>query len=45
MQIDAEEDENIFYKPPVEPAARASTESAPESQAPTIVATAEEDDD
>jgi len=45
MQIDAEEDENVFYKPPVEPAARASTESAPESQAPTIVATAEENDD
>ncbi|RFU23958.1 hypothetical protein B7463_g12378, partial [Scytalidium lignicola] len=26
MQLDAEEDENAFYKPPVEPAARASAE-------------------
>lgn len=44
MQIDAEEDENVFYKPPVEPAARASTESTVESQAPTVVATEEDDD-
>lgn len=26
MQLDAEEDENIFYKPPVEPSARQSDE-------------------
>lgn len=27
MQLDAEEDANVFYKPPVEPAARASGET------------------
>jgi sorting nexin-1/2 len=26
MQLDAEENEDIFYKPPVEPAARATSE-------------------
>lgn len=26
MQLDAEDDANAFYKPPVEPAARASAE-------------------
>jgi sorting nexin-1/2 len=47
MQIDAEEDENVFYKPPVEPAAHKSTESsdtATESQA-TAAVSAEDDDD
>jgi sorting nexin-1/2 len=46
MQIDAEEDENVFYKPPVEPAARKSNESdqtAVDSQAAATV-TAEDDD-
>jgi sorting nexin-1/2 len=47
MQLDAEEDENVFYKPPVEPAARApaeSAETAADSQAAAVV-TAEDDDD
>jgi sorting nexin-1/2 len=50
MQLDAEEDEHAFYKPPVEPAARASSETgmsgetATESQA-AAVATAEEEDE
>ncbi|APA10187.1 hypothetical protein sscle_06g049570 [Sclerotinia sclerotiorum 1980 UF-70] len=49
MQVDAEEDEQVFYKPPVEPAARPSSETglsgeaATESQA-VAVATAEEED-
>lgn len=44
MQLDAEEDEGAFYKPPVEPAARASTEitqseaNSEDSHAPTIAA-------
>jgi sorting nexin-1/2 len=37
MQLDAEEDENAFYKPPVEPSARPSADSAAGSQAATIV--------
>lgn len=49
MQLDAEEDENVFYKPPVEPAARKSAETgmsgetAVEAQAAATI-TAEEDD-
>ncbi|TGO43641.1 hypothetical protein BOTNAR_1585g00020 [Botryotinia narcissicola] len=49
MQLDAEEDEQLFYKPPVEPAARPSSETgisgetATDSQA-AAVATAEEED-
>ncbi|TGO89484.1 hypothetical protein BPOR_0107g00100 [Botrytis porri] len=49
MQLDAEEDDQVFYKPPVEPAARPSTETgisgetATDSQA-AAVATAEEED-
>lgn len=43
MQLDAEEDENIFYKPPVEPSARASEQTTTEAQAAAI-ATAEDDD-
>lgn len=37
MQLDAEEDENAFYKPPVEPSARPSADSAADSQAETII--------
>jgi sorting nexin-1/2 len=49
MQLDAEEDENAFYKPPVEPAARPSAErlsgeTSVDSQAAAVV-TAEDDDD
>ena len=44
MQLDAEEDENAFYKPPVEPSARQSEETAVDSQVATAVE-AEEDDD
>jgi sorting nexin-1/2 len=49
MQLDAEEDENAFYKPPVEPAARAtaerlSGETATDSKAAAMV-TAEDDDE
>ncbi|TGO28645.1 hypothetical protein BPAE_0025g00540 [Botrytis paeoniae] len=49
MQLDAEENEQLFYKPPVEPAARPSSETgisgetATDSQA-AAVATAEEED-
>jgi sorting nexin-1/2 len=43
MQLDAEEDENIFYKPPIEPSARASQETAVESQAAATIAAEEED--
>lgn len=39
MQLDAEEDEQAFYKPPVEPSARPS---ASEGQQSTV--TAEDDD-
>jgi len=44
MQLDAEENEDVFYKPPVEPAARASTETVVDSQSAAMV-TAEDDDD
>lgn len=44
MQLDAEEDENVFYKPPVEPSARPSADSAVDSQAATVVG-ADDDDE
>jgi sorting nexin-1/2 len=44
MQLDAEEDENAFYKPPVEPAALAANEGAKQSQAAATI-TAEDDTD
>jgi len=50
MQLDAEEDENAFYKPPVEPSARPavqrhlSGEAAEQSEAAALV-TAQEDSD
>jgi sorting nexin-1/2 len=44
MQLDAEENEDVFYKPPVEPAARAAERPAEQSQAAAVV-TAEDDDD
>ena len=49
MQLDAEEDEHAFYKPPVEPAARAtakrlSSETATDSKAAATI-TAEDSDD
>ena len=49
MQLDAEEDDQAFYKPPVEPAARHSSETglsgetATESQAAAVATTDEED--
>lgn len=48
MQLDAEEDESAFYKPPVEPAARGSEDrhDTDESETHTAaVVTAEEEDD
>lgn len=44
MQLDAEEDENAFYKPPVEPSARQLGETGVESQSTTVVG-ADEDDE
>jgi len=47
MQLDAEEDEQVFYKPPVEPAARAAAESRPSGETSSESAaliTAEEED-
>jgi sorting nexin-1/2 len=49
MQLDAEEDDNAFYKPPVEPAAhsaaqRLSGDTATDSQAAAKI-TAEDDSD
>jgi sorting nexin-1/2 len=44
MQLDAEEDENVFYKPPVEPAARSTGEPTADSKAAATV-TAEDDDE
>ncbi len=42
MQLDAEEDDQVFYKPPVEPSAKPSTSEA-QPQAAAVV-TAEDDD-
>lgn len=44
MQLDAEEDETLFYKPPVEPTARESRESE-DSQTLAESSVAEEDDE
>jgi sorting nexin-1/2 len=44
MQLDAEENEDVFYKPPVEPAARPSAAKPVESQT-AAVGTADDDDD
>jgi sorting nexin-1/2 len=44
MQLDAEEDENVFYKPPVEPTLRPTEEASVDSQLLTTVG-AEDDDD
>lgn len=50
MQLDAEEDEQAFYKPPVEPAARAATErlsgeTATDSKAAATITTEDSDDE
>ena len=50
MQLDAEEDENAFYKPPVEPAARPSAprlsgETSVDSQAESVPTIDDDDDD
>lgn len=43
MQLDAEEDVNVFYKPPVEPSSRPSEETGVDSRSATVIGT--EDDD
>lgn len=43
MQLDAEEDDNIFYKPPVEPSAQSPPIESSQPQA-TATVTAEDDD-
>jgi len=45
MQLDAEENEDVFYKPPVEPAARATAERSSEDSEAAATVTAEDDDD
>ncbi len=45
MQLDAEENEDVFYKPPVEPAARASAERSAEASQTAAVVIAEDDED
>jgi sorting nexin-1/2 len=45
MQLDAEEDDSVFYKPPVEPTARAENRSDDAEPHPAAVVPAEEDDD
>jgi sorting nexin-1/2 len=45
MQLDAEENADVFYKPPVEPAARASAERSSEETQAAAPITAEDDDD
>lgn len=42
MQLDAEENEDVFYKPPVEPSARPSVDES--QHAPTAATTGEDDD-
>ena len=49
MQLDAEEDEHVFYKPPVEAAARPAAERRTSAEAtpqvePAAAITAEDDD-
>lgn len=49
MQLDAEENEDVFYKPPVEPAARAAPESSTSGESGTAAESAgllaQEDED
>jgi len=45
MQLDAEENEDVFYKPPVEPAARATAERSSEDSEAAATVTAEDDED
>ena len=45
MQLDAEENEDVFYKPPVEPAARSPTRNSSDEAATSSRATGEEDED
>jgi len=46
MQLDAEQDENAFYKPPVEPAARKlASETAADPRSGAVVTAQELDDD
>ncbi len=44
MQLDAEENEDVFYKPPIEPAARAPERTSDDTLAVAQI-TAEDDDD
>jgi len=43
MQLDAEEDENAFYKPPVEPSARTPDNEVSEARAAALARQASED--
>lgn len=45
MQLDAEEDENAFYKPPVEPSARTPDNEVSEARAAALARQASEDSD
>lgn len=45
MQIDAEENEDAFYKPPVEPTARAGNESPQQAKAAATITAEDNDDD
>jgi sorting nexin-1/2 len=45
MQLDAEENEDVFYKPPVEPAAKALAERSSGDSQTAATVTAEDDDD
>jgi len=44
MQLDAEENEDVFYKPPVEPAARSPIRNSSDETAASSQATGEEED-
>jgi sorting nexin-1/2 len=45
MQLDAEENEEVYYKPHVETAAKAAAERPAEQSQAAAVITAEDDDD
>lgn len=45
MQLDVEEDESAFYKPPVEPTARTPTDSTTLSSSTATVTPSEEDEE
>jgi sorting nexin-1/2 len=45
MQLDAEENEDVFYKPPVEPVARPIAQRSSEESQGAATNTAENDDD